>query len=188
MGVHRCENRSVISIFDSAAYPVAVNPRTPTCESRVADRKKSSKMHNSACEGRRALLGHRRRSEQGKCMNTLRKARKALVIACVVPLAAFGVAACGSDDKAGGGGVRWRWRWRRRRDQHHDDVVPRLRRPAAVLHGGGLGGAVERLHPAADLQARQGQGRHRGRARPGRGHAGDLAGRQDLQAQAAART
>ncbi|MDZ4267284.1 MAG: ABC transporter substrate-binding protein [Mycobacterium sp.] len=37
-------------------------------------------------------------------MNTLRKARKALVIACVVPLAALGVAACGSDDSADSGG------------------------------------------------------------------------------------
>ncbi len=37
-------------------------------------------------------------------MNVLRKARKAIVIACIVPLAAFGVAACGKDDSGGGGG------------------------------------------------------------------------------------
>ena len=37
-------------------------------------------------------------------MNTLRKVRQVLAIACITPLAAFGVAACGGD-KGGGGGV-----------------------------------------------------------------------------------
>ncbi|MDA2891442.1 ABC transporter substrate-binding protein [Mycolicibacterium sp. BiH015] len=37
-------------------------------------------------------------------MHTLRVARKALVVACVVALSAFGVAGCGSDDSAGSGG------------------------------------------------------------------------------------
>ena len=82
---------------------------------------------------------------------------------------------------------RWRRRWRRGwRDQHRVDLVPRLCRPAVVLHRRGLGSPLERLHTAADLQARQGQGRHPGCACPGRGHARHLAGRQDLQAQAAA--
>ncbi|WP_137144338.1 ABC transporter substrate-binding protein [Mycolicibacterium sp. CR10] len=37
-------------------------------------------------------------------MKTLRTARKALVIACIVPLIAFGVAACGKDDASSAGG------------------------------------------------------------------------------------
>lgn len=37
-------------------------------------------------------------------MKTLRTARKALVVACIVPLIAFGVAACGNDDSSSGGG------------------------------------------------------------------------------------
>ena len=64
---------------------------------------------------------------------------------------------------------------RRRRDQRLDDVVPRLRRPPAVVHARGLGGPVQHLHPAAHLQARQGRRGHRGRSRPGQGHARGLA-------------
>ena len=71
-----------------------------------------------------------------------------------------------------------------RRHHRHHDVVPRLRRSAALLHGRGVGGALERLHPLAHLQARTRRGRHPGRARSGRGHARDLARRQDIQAQA----
>lgn len=37
-------------------------------------------------------------------MKTLRTARKALAIACIVPLIAFGVAACGKDDASSAGG------------------------------------------------------------------------------------
>src|SRR5215207_11772545 len=37
-------------------------------------------------------------------MNTLRKVGKVLAIACITPLAAFGVAACGGDEGGGGGG------------------------------------------------------------------------------------
>jgi peptide/nickel transport system substrate-binding protein len=37
-------------------------------------------------------------------MHTMRVARKALVLSCVVALFAFGVAGCGSDDSSGGGG------------------------------------------------------------------------------------
>ncbi|MDG4663205.1 ABC transporter substrate-binding protein [Mycobacterium sp. 236(2023)] len=36
-------------------------------------------------------------------MHTLRVARKALIVACIAALSAFGVAACGSDDSSGGG-------------------------------------------------------------------------------------
>jgi peptide/nickel transport system substrate-binding protein len=37
-------------------------------------------------------------------MNTLRKVRQVLAIVCITPLAAFGVAACGSEKSGGGGG------------------------------------------------------------------------------------
>ena len=53
---------------------------------------------------------------------------------------------------ASGGG----WQGSRRRGQRHDDVVPGLRGPAALLHRRGLGGAKEHLHPVADLSALKG--------------------------------
>src|SRR3954447_7973184 len=37
-------------------------------------------------------------------MNTLRKVRKVVAIACIIPMAAFGVAACGGKKTGGGGG------------------------------------------------------------------------------------
>ena len=113
--------------------------------------------------------------------STMKALRRILVIACVIALAAFGAAACGKKSDGGGGGGGGGGEI-----NVALTLVPRLRRPAALLHGRGLGGALERLHPAADLQARQGQGRHPGGSRPGRGHARHLARRQDLQAQAAA--
>ena len=114
--------------------------------------------------------------------STVKAPRKILIIACVIALAVFGAAACGKKSEGGGGGGE------RRRDQRRDDVVPRLRRPAALLHRRGVGGPLERLHAPADLQARQGQGRHPGGAGAGQDDARNLRRRQDVQAQAAART
>ena len=96
----------------------------------------------------------------GSEMNTLRKVR-VLAIACITSLAAFGVAACGRVKSGGGGGggggggdinVAM--------TSFPDYVDPQL---SYTLEGWEVLWNV--YTPSADLQARQGQGRHRGGAR-----------------------
>jgi len=45
------ENVSPIKVFDTSRYTTQANARTPSSESRVADREISSKVHNSPREG-----------------------------------------------------------------------------------------------------------------------------------------
>ena len=82
----------------------------------------------------------------------MNKLRKVLAIACITPLAAFGVAACGgAQGRGGGGGGGGGGDINVALTSFPDYVDPQLSYTRR-----GLGGAVERLHPSADVQARQG--------------------------------
>ena len=69
----------------------------------------------------------------------------------------------------------------------HLRLLPRLPRPAALLHGRRLDGDVRHLHPAADLRAREWRRRQQGDPGPGQEPAEDHQRRQDLHAHPAPR-
>src|SRR6478672_6830251 len=106
-------------------------------------------------------------------MNALRTA----FIVSIIGVVAFGIAACGANQKStstgpGGGDITVTM------TSFLDYVDPQL---SNAVEGREV---LWNVYPLAHLQARTSRGRHRGRARSGRGHAGDRARRQDIQAQA----
>ncbi len=109
------------------------------------------------------------------------KLKRAITIVSLTAVATFGVAACGGDKGGGGGGAKG-GEINVTMTSFPDYIDPQL---SYTLEG--LGGAVEHLHPAADLQARR-----RATTAPRwcpawpRSMPEISAGRQDLQAHAAA--
>src|SRR5215204_1869726 len=75
------------------------------CENdRVADRIFYSKMTTRPYFQAYSFMGSTHMRATGSEMNTLRKVRHVLAVACIAALTEFGIAACGSDEGGGGGG------------------------------------------------------------------------------------
>ena len=118
----------------------------------------------------------------GAQMNTLRKA-EGLVIVCIMPLAAFGVAACGSDKGGGGGGGGGGGDINITATSFPDYIDPQL---SYTLEGWEV---LWNVYTPL-LTYKHAKGKEGTEVVPGarRGDARDLARRQDVQAEARDRT